>query len=118
MRADSRMPIVVIAVIATIHATPSAVTAATEPAADSQPASLKEYGPAICARFAITTTSATTIAQPPIQPVHGPSPWRPTQTSCRSPGGAVHVRPPVNRCSNQPPAPTTACATMSTAPRT
>src|SRR5918997_1585152 len=72
VRADSSMPIVVIAVMTMIHTTPTAVTAATEPAADSQPTSLNEYRPAIWARFAMTTTSATMIAQPPSQPAHGP----------------------------------------------
>ncbi len=41
-------------------------------AAPSAPTSRNEYWPAIAARFAITTMSATTIAQPPIQPIHGP----------------------------------------------
>ena len=72
MRADSSMPIVVIAVMTTIHTTPTAVTAAVDAAADSQPNSVNEYSPAICARFAMTTMSATMIAQPPSQPAHGP----------------------------------------------
>src|SRR4051794_1796718 len=72
VRADSSIPIVLIAVMTTIHATPTAVTAAVEPAAESQCRSVNEYSPAICARFAMTTMSATTIAQPPNQPAHGP----------------------------------------------
>ncbi len=66
------MPIVVIAVMTMIQTTPTAVTAATDAAADSQPKSLKEYRPAIWARFAMTTMSATMIAHPPIHPAHGP----------------------------------------------
>jgi hypothetical protein len=39
----------------------------------SAPTSRKPYWPAICARFAITTMSATTIPQPPIHPARGPN---------------------------------------------
>ena len=55
-----------------IHTTPTAVTAAVESAADCQSTSRKLYSPAICARLAMTMTSATMIAQPPSQPAHGP----------------------------------------------
>ena len=40
MRAESSMPIVVIAVMTTIQTTPTAVTASVEPAAESQPNSV------------------------------------------------------------------------------
>src|SRR6476646_7893324 len=72
VRAESSMPITQIAVMTTIHTTPTAVTAAVESAALCHPTSRNEYSPAICARLAITITSATTIAQPPIQPSDGP----------------------------------------------
>src|SRR6476659_6803660 len=72
VRAESSMPITQIAVMIAIQTTPTAVTAAVESAALCQPTSRNEYSPAICARFAITMTSATTIAQPPIQPSGGP----------------------------------------------
>ena len=36
-------------------------------------ASWYEYDPAICARLAITMTSAAMIPQPPIQPTTGPN---------------------------------------------
>ena len=36
------------------------------------PKSENVYDPAICARFAMTITSATMIPQPPIQPAFGP----------------------------------------------
>src|SRR5947199_79949 len=42
----------------TIHSTPTSVTANVEPAAESQPKSVNEYRPAICARFAMTTSWA------------------------------------------------------------
>lgn len=35
--------------------------------------SRKPYCPAICARLAITTTSAAMIPQPPIHPARGPN---------------------------------------------
>jgi hypothetical protein len=72
VRAESSMPITQIAVMIAIHTTPTAVTAAVELAALSQSKSRKLYRPAIWARLAITMTSATMIAQPPIQPAHGP----------------------------------------------
>ena len=72
MRADSSMPITQMAVMIAIQTTPTAVTAATLSAALSQPTSRNEYEPAICARFAMTMTSATMIAQPPSQPADGP----------------------------------------------
>ena len=43
------------------------------PATVSALNSRKKYDPAIAARLAITTTSAATIAQPPIHPVLGPN---------------------------------------------
>jgi hypothetical protein len=58
--------------VTAIHTTPTAVTANVDAAALSQPTSRNEYSPAICARLAITMTSATTIAHPPIQPSDGP----------------------------------------------
>jgi len=45
----------------------------TWPATVSALKSRKKYEPATAARFAMTMTSATTIAQPPIQPVLGPN---------------------------------------------
>jgi hypothetical protein len=42
VRADSSIPIAVIAVMTTIHTTPAAVTAAVEPAAEPQPTSVNE----------------------------------------------------------------------------
>src|SRR4051794_31230622 len=73
VRADSSMPITQIAVMIAIQTTPTSVTANVESAALCQPTSRNEYRPAICARLAITITSATTIAQPPSQPTDGPS---------------------------------------------
>ena len=72
VRAESSIPITQIAVITAIQITPTNVTANVDAAAESQPTSRNEYRPAIWARFAITITSATTIAHPPIQPSHGP----------------------------------------------
>ena len=72
VRAESSIPITQIVVMIAIHTTPTAVTATVLAAALSQPKSRNEYRPAICARFAMTMTSATMIAQPPIQPHHGP----------------------------------------------
>ena len=72
MRAESSMPITQIAVMTAIQITPTSVTANVDAAAASQPTSRNEYRPAIWARFAITITSATMIAQPPIQPAYGP----------------------------------------------
>src|SRR3954465_10267668 len=72
VRADSSMPMQQIAVITASQATPTAVTAAVELAALSQSTSRKVYLPAIWARLAMTMMSATTIAQPPSQPAHGP----------------------------------------------
>src|SRR5262245_34098933 len=69
VRADSSMPITQIVVMTAIQTTPTSVTANVESAALCQPTSRNEYSPAIWARFAITITSATTIAQPPSQPV-------------------------------------------------
>src|SRR3954454_14136256 len=74
VRALSSMPIVVIAVMITIQTTPTAVIAAVDSAAEVQSSSRKLYRPAICARFAMTTMSATMIAQPPIHPSDGPMP--------------------------------------------
>src|SRR3954454_1644537 len=73
VRADSSMPMTQIVVMTAIHTTPTVVTANVESAALCQPTSRNEYSPAICARFAITMTSATTIAQPPSHPADGPS---------------------------------------------
>ncbi len=62
-----------------IHSRPAMVVAVVlvERAATSGspklPTKVNEYEPAICARFAITMTSATMIPQPPIQPVIGPN---------------------------------------------
>ena len=61
-------------VIATIHSTP---TSSTQPLVGLPPMPLalksrKTYCPATWARLAMTSTSATTIAQPPCQPVFGP----------------------------------------------
>jgi hypothetical protein len=64
------MPMTQTTVMIAIHATPTPVTASVD---GSMPNSMNEYRPAIWARFAITITSATTIAQPPIQPVFGPN---------------------------------------------
>src|SRR5947209_12443665 len=47
VRAESSMPITQIAVITTIHATPTAVTATVEAAAPCQPNSKNVYKPAI-----------------------------------------------------------------------
>src|SRR3954470_10325350 len=73
VRADSSMPITQIAVMIAIQTTPTSVTASVESAALCQPTSRNEYRPAICARLAMTMTSQTTTAQPPIQPTDGPS---------------------------------------------
>ena len=66
------MPMVTIAVMITIQTTPTAVTAAVEDAALVHPKSRNVYVPAICARLAMTITSATTIAQPFSHPSRGP----------------------------------------------
>src|SRR3954452_16752160 len=71
--ADSSIPTRQIHVMIAIQTTPTIVTASVESAALCQPTSRNEYSPAICARFAMTMTSATTIAQPPSQPADGPS---------------------------------------------
>src|SRR3954471_24563890 len=73
VRADSSIPTRQIQVMIAIQTTPTTVTANVESAALCQPTSRNEYSPAICARFAMTMTSATTIAQPPSQPADGPS---------------------------------------------
>src|ERR1044072_8720318 len=73
VRADNSMPMTQIVVMIAIQMTPTAVTANVESAPPRKPTSRNEYTPAICARFAITMTSATTIAQPPSQPADGPS---------------------------------------------
>src|ERR1044072_7355866 len=73
VRAESSMPMVQIGVMIAIQITPTSVTANVESAALCQPTSRNEYSPAIWARLAITITSATTIAQPPSQPVDGHS---------------------------------------------
>jgi hypothetical protein len=67
------MPIVTIAVMIAIQITPTRVTQNVLAAAPFAPKRRNVYEPAICARFAITTMSATTIAQPPNQPRCGPS---------------------------------------------
>src|SRR5580765_1705989 len=71
VRAESSMPIVTMAVMIRIQITPTNVTQKVLAAAWSAPKSRNVYEPAICARFAITITSATTIAQPPNQPTYG-----------------------------------------------
>ena len=55
-----------------MNSTPRVVTAKVFSARPSALISRKEYLPAIWARLAITMMSATMIAQPPIQPAHGP----------------------------------------------
>ena len=92
MRADSSMPITQIVVMIAIQTTPTAVTAKVESAALCQPTSRNEYRPAICARFAITMTSATMIAQPPSQPADGPiARVDPRERRAAVRVGAVHV---------------------------
>src|SRR4051794_2054701 len=62
-----------------IHTRPTVVVAPTlesrSPAASqpSSPRNVNVYAPAICARLAITMTSAAMIPQPPSQPVTGPN---------------------------------------------
>ncbi len=53
--------------------TPHAVTGNVCAARPSAPTSSSAYRPAICARLAITTTSAAMMPQPPSQPAHGPN---------------------------------------------
>src|ERR1700709_1025375 len=66
-------------VMMAIQATPTSVVATTFversaiPGMPSSPRKVNEYDPAICARFAMTMTSAAMIPQPPIQPVFGPN---------------------------------------------
>src|SRR6478672_11600249 len=67
----SSMPMTQMYVITAIQMTPITVTATVEGL--SMPKSRNEYRPAIWARFAMTMISATTIAQPVIQPVLGPN---------------------------------------------
>ena len=55
-----------------IHAQPTSVVQNVLAASPSAPKSKNAYCPAICARLAITMTSATTMPQPPIHPVRGP----------------------------------------------
>ena len=54
-----------------MNATPATVTQ-TVPA-PCRPTSCMKYRPAICARLAITMTSAAMSPQPPIQPARGPN---------------------------------------------
>jgi hypothetical protein len=72
-RAESSIPIQQMMVMTAIQITPTKVTQKVLAAAPSAPKRRNVYSPAIWARFAITTTSATMIAQPPIQPAAGPS---------------------------------------------
>src|SRR6478672_13726067 len=71
VRALTSMPITQTTVITAIQTTPIAVTAITDGC--ETPSSRNVYRPAIWARLAMTMTSATMIAQPPIQPVMGPN---------------------------------------------
>ena len=43
------------------------------PGRPSWPTNVNEYDPAICARLAMTMTSAAMMPHPPIQPVTGPN---------------------------------------------
>ena len=62
-----------------IHSSPATVVQrvldARSPAASqpSSPTNVNVYAPAICARFAMTITSAAMIPHPPSQPVIGPN---------------------------------------------
>jgi hypothetical protein len=58
--------------MAAMNNTPRVVTAKVLSASSFKLNSRKLYLPAIWARLAITMMSATMIAQPPIQPAHGP----------------------------------------------
>ncbi len=67
----SSIPMTQMYVITAIQMTPITVTANVEGLL--MPKRRNEYRPAIWARFAMTMMSATTIAQPVIQPVFGPN---------------------------------------------
>ncbi len=67
------------------------MTAAVEFAALSQSKSRNVYLPAIWARLAMTMMSATMIAQPPIQPAHGPIAL-PTQENVVPQSGSARFR--------------------------
>ena len=54
-----------------MNVTPATVTQMVP--APCAPISCRKYRPAICARLAITITSAAMIPQPPIQPARGPN---------------------------------------------
>ena len=71
VRALTSMPITQMKVITAIQAIPIAVTATTDGC--ETPNRRNVYSPAICARLAMTMTSATMIAQPPIHPDTGPN---------------------------------------------
>ncbi len=73
--ADTSSPMEQSTVIVTIHAMP---TRSTEPLdgscpMPSAPNRRNRYGPATWARLAMTSTSAATMAHPPIHPVFGPN---------------------------------------------
>ena len=75
VRADSSIPMTQIEVMIAIHDDADErdrQRCCRRPTATRRAGSV--YRPAICARLAMTMMSATTIAQPPIQPAHGPSP--------------------------------------------
>ena len=72
MRAESSTPTQQIQVMTMIQATPTARIAHLLAAAASQPKSWNEYWPATKARLGMTSTSATMIAQPAVQPLFGP----------------------------------------------
>ena len=56
-----------------IQTTPATMLQIVDSARSSRPNSRKPYEPAICARFAMTMTSAAMIPHPPIQPARGPN---------------------------------------------
>lgn len=59
--------------MSTIQPTPTTVGQNVCPAIPAALNKRKKYEPAMAANFAITITSAATMAQPPIQPVRGPN---------------------------------------------
>jgi hypothetical protein len=72
MRAESSVPMTQMAVITTMIITANTVIAAFELATDWRPKNRYVYRAATSARDPMTRIPVTQIAQPPIQPSHGP----------------------------------------------
>ena len=57
----------------TIHTTPAKVVQKVDSSSPSHPNNWNVYAPAICARFAMTMTSAAMMPHPPSHPTRGPN---------------------------------------------